>query len=46
VRTLFGHEDWVRCAIPSEDGKLIASCSNDQVKSKFTITNSISNSNI
>ena len=31
VRTIIGHSDWVRCIEPSDDGKMIASCSNDQV---------------
>lgn len=30
VRTITGHSDWVRCVIPSEDGRLLASGSNDQ----------------
>ncbi|PSR83028.1 hypothetical protein PHLCEN_2v5832 [Hermanssonia centrifuga] len=29
VRTITGHSDWVRCAVPSDDGKMIASCSSD-----------------
>jgi len=32
VRTITGHSEWVRCVIPSDDGQLIASCSNDQVR--------------
>ena len=31
VRTITGHSDWVRWVEPSDDGRLIASCSNDQV---------------
>ena len=43
VRLISGHSDWVRCAVPSDDGKLLASCSNDHVGlqrsvSMFTIT--------
>ncbi|KII89078.1 hypothetical protein PLICRDRAFT_53558 [Plicaturopsis crispa FD-325 SS-3] len=30
IRTILGHSEWVRCVIPSEDGQLLASCSNDQ----------------
>ncbi|KZP12726.1 dynein regulator [Athelia psychrophila] len=29
IRTIVGHTDWVRCAIPSDDGRLLASCSSD-----------------
>ncbi|KIY50774.1 dynein regulator [Fistulina hepatica ATCC 64428] len=29
VRTITGHSDWVRCVTPSDDGKLLASCSQD-----------------
>lgn len=32
IRTLSGHSEWVRCAVPSSDGKLVASCSKDQVR--------------
>ena len=31
VRTLWGHDDWVRSVVPSEDGKWLVSASNDQV---------------
>jgi WD40 repeat protein len=31
TKTLVGHLDWVRKVFPSEDGKWLASCSNDQV---------------
>ena len=34
VRTIHGHSDWVRCVTPSDDGRLIASCSTDQVSFK------------
>ncbi|OCH86891.1 dynein regulator [Obba rivulosa] len=30
VRSISAHSDWVRCVTPSEDGRLLASCSNDQ----------------
>ncbi|KAL0946571.1 hypothetical protein HGRIS_012774 [Hohenbuehelia grisea] len=30
IRTISGHDSWVRLVIPSEDGRLIASCSSDQ----------------
>ncbi|EMD38189.1 hypothetical protein CERSUDRAFT_113343 [Gelatoporia subvermispora B] len=30
VRSISAHLDWVRCVSPSEDGRLLASCSNDQ----------------
>ena len=30
TKTLNGHDDWVRKIIASEDGKTLASCSNDQ----------------
>ncbi|KAH7889543.1 WD40-repeat-containing domain protein [Phlebopus sp. FC_14] len=30
VRTIIGHSDWVRCVIPSDDGRLLASASKDQ----------------
>lgn len=30
LKTLTGHNDWVRFAIPDETGKFIASCSTDQ----------------
>ncbi|PCH37737.1 dynein regulator [Wolfiporia cocos MD-104 SS10] len=30
VRTIMGHSDWVRCVVPSDDGRLLVSCSNDQ----------------
>ncbi|KAJ3509391.1 hypothetical protein NMY22_g16310 [Coprinellus aureogranulatus] len=30
IRTLTGHSEWVRCVVPSSDGKLVASCSKDQ----------------
>ncbi|CEI91462.1 Putative Nuclear distribution protein PAC1 [Rhizopus microsporus] len=30
VKTLVGHLDWVRRIFPSEDGRWLASCSNDQ----------------
>ncbi|KAF8323372.1 dynein regulator [Clavulina sp. PMI_390] len=30
VKTFTGHAQWVRCVVPSEDGKLLASCSDDQ----------------
>jgi WD40 repeat protein len=31
VKTLVGHLEWVRSVSPSEDGRLLVSCSNDQV---------------
>lgn len=31
VRTIVGHTDWVRYAVPSDDGRLLASASKDQV---------------
>ena len=31
VRTIHGHADWVRCVAPSDDGRLLASCSSDHV---------------
>lgn len=31
VRTILGHSDWVRYVVPSDDGALLASCSNDKV---------------
>ena len=30
VRTLSGHADWVRSVVPSSDGRMLVSCSNDQ----------------
>ncbi|GBE81734.1 dynein regulator [Sparassis latifolia] len=30
IRTISVHSDWVRCVEPSEDGRLLASCGNDQ----------------
>lgn len=33
VKTFSGHGQWVRCVVPSDDGKLLASCSDDQVRS-------------
>jgi platelet-activating factor acetylhydrolase IB subunit alpha len=33
VRTIVGHSDWVRRAVPSDDGRLLASCSSDHVSS-------------
>ena len=35
VSTISGHSDWVRCAVPSDDGRIVASCSNDQVRSDY-----------
>lgn len=32
VRTFSGHTDWVREVVPSEDGRLLLSCSSDQVR--------------
>lgn len=31
VRTISGHSEWVRYVVPSEDGRLLASGSKDQV---------------
>lgn len=31
VRTIIGHTDWVRYIVPSDDGRLLASASKDQV---------------
>lgn len=31
VRTIIGHTDWVRHVVPSDDGRLLASASKDQV---------------
>lgn len=31
VRTIIGHTDWVRYVVPSDDGRLLASASKDQV---------------
>lgn len=31
VRTIVGHSDWVRRVVPSDDGRLLASCSSDHV---------------
>lgn len=31
VKTLTGHAQWVRGVVPSDDGRLLASCSDDQV---------------
>ena len=31
VRTIIGHTDWVRSVVPSDDGRLLASASKDQV---------------
>lgn len=31
VRTISGHSEWVRCAVPSDDGRLLASASKDKV---------------
>lgn len=33
VKTFTGHGQWVRCVVPSDDGKFLASCSDDQVRS-------------
>ena len=32
VKTFTGHGQWVRCVVPSDDGKLLASCADDQVR--------------
>lgn len=31
IRTIIGHSEWVRGVTPSDDGKLLASCSKDHV---------------
>jgi WD40 repeat protein len=31
VRTISGHSEWVRCVVPSDDGKYLASGSKDHV---------------
>jgi len=31
VRTFSGHAEWVRNVVPSDDGRWLVSCSNDQV---------------
>lgn len=38
TKTLSGHSDWVRSVVPSDDGRLLASCSNDQVSECFSRT--------
>lgn len=35
VKTFQGHSEWVRCVIPSDQGNLLVSCSNDQVSLLF-----------
>jgi WD40 repeat protein len=32
VRTIAGHSEWVRCVVPSDDGKFLASGSKDHVR--------------
>lgn len=32
VKTISGHNDWIRSALPSSDGSLLISCSVDQVR--------------
>lgn len=32
VRTIAAHDDWVRYVVPSDDDRLLASCSNDHVR--------------
>ncbi|KAK0518649.1 Lissencephaly-1 [Tilletia horrida] len=34
TRTVTGHAEWVRAAIPSDDGSVFVTCSNDQVSAK------------
>lgn len=41
VRTISGHTDWVRWVEPSDDGRLIASCSNDQVSAYIDLRSSL-----
>lgn len=31
MRTISGHSEWVRCVVPSDDGKYLASGSKDHV---------------
>ena len=38
IRTIAGHTEWVRGVVPSDDGKLIASCSKDHVCSSSYIS--------
>lgn len=33
VKTFSGHDEWVRSAVPSDDGRWLVSSSNDQVRS-------------
>jgi platelet-activating factor acetylhydrolase IB subunit alpha len=35
IRTIMGHSEWVRCIVPSDDGRLLASGSKDQVRGGF-----------
>jgi platelet-activating factor acetylhydrolase IB subunit alpha len=44
VKTFTGHSEWVRCVVPSEDGQLLASCSNDQVRPSLTSRSPFSSS--
>lgn len=37
VKTFTGHGQWVRYVVPSDDGKLLASCSDDQVMSRVPL---------
>ncbi|KAI4528200.1 WD40-repeat-containing domain protein [Schizophyllum commune] len=39
VRTIVGHSDWVRCVTPSDDGRLLASCSQDHTARIWDPTN-------
>ncbi|ORZ38087.1 Lissencephaly-1 [Catenaria anguillulae PL171] len=37
TRTIVGHDDWVRMAVPSADGRWLATCSNDQTARVWTV---------
>ncbi|KAH8927891.1 dynein regulator [Atractiella rhizophila] len=37
IKTIQGHDDWIRCVAPSIDGSRIVSCSNDQTAKMFSL---------
>ena len=40
VKTLQGHDEWVRCVVASADGKYLASGSNDQTVKVWSVESS------
>lgn len=46
VRTILGHTDWVRYVVPSDDGRLLASASKDQVADFPTLFASVALKNM